>query len=132
MQSVVTLRMEKENEAFRQRLTQAVDRLHHAQFTDLEQVTAEVCHEIDSLVGDHNKQMRGLRAKYAKVHGQTAALAIGAAGAALIPALAPFLGSAVPFALAVKYGHDKVNELAERQTLARSLVGVLATASNQR
>jgi len=128
MEMLVALRMEKENEAFRQRLTQAIERLHGAQFPNMERVTAEVCHEIDSMVGDHKKELRCIRSKYAKAHGHTAAMAIGAAGAALIPALAPFLGSAVPLALAVKYGHDKVTELAEKRSLARSLVGVLATA----
>jgi hypothetical protein len=131
MEMVVALRLEKENEVFRHRLTQAIERLHCAQFPDIERVTAEVCHEIDSMVGDHVRDLRRIRRKYAKVHGQTAALAIGAAVAALMPALAPFLGSTVPFALAVKYGHDKVTELTERRALARSLVGVLAAAREQ-
>jgi hypothetical protein len=128
METVVALRVEKDNEVFRQRLSQAIDRLHGAQFQDLERVTAEVCHEIDSMVGDHDSELRRIRTKYARIHGETAVLAIGAAGAALIPALAPFLGSAVPFALAAKYGHDKVAELAEKRTLTRSLIGVLAAA----
>jgi hypothetical protein len=58
----------------------------------------------------------------------TAALTLGAAVAAFIPALAPFLGGAVPLAMAVKYGYDKVAEIAETRALSRSLVDVLAHA----
>ena len=42
------------------------------------------------------------------------------------PALAPFLGSAIPLAVAAKHGYDKISELAEKRALSRSLVGVLA------
>jgi hypothetical protein len=126
--TLVTLRQENANEAFRSRLSQAFERLRVAEFTDMERVAAEVCHEIDSLVADHDNELRRLRAKYRRTHGQTAALALGAMVAAFIPALAPFLGSVVPFALVVKYGHDKVKELAEKRSLSRSLVGVLAHA----
>jgi hypothetical protein len=124
--TLVTLRQENANEAFRSRLSQAFERLRVAEFTDMERVVAEVCHEIDSLVAGHDKELRRLREKYERIHGQTAALALGAAVVAFIPALAPFLGSAVPFAIAVKYGHDKIAELAEKRSLSRSLVGVLA------
>lgn len=126
MEMVVALRKEKENEVFRHRLMQAIERLHCAQFPDMERVTAEVCHEIDSMVGEYERDVRRIRSKYKKAHGQTAALAIGAAGASLMPALAPFLGGAVPFALAVKFGYDVISQRTERRTLARSLVGVLA------
>ena len=128
MEMVVALRLEKENEVFRHRLTQAIERLHCAQFPDMERVTAEVCHEIDSMVGEYERDIRRIRSKYKKAHGETAALAIGAAGASLMPALAPFLGGAVPFALAVKFGYDVITQLTERRALARSLVGVLAAA----
>lgn len=127
-ETLVTLRQENANEAFRSRLSQAFERLRVAEFTDMERVAAEVCHEIDSLVADHDKELRSLREKYRRIHGQTAVLALAGAAAAFIPVLAPFLGSAVPFTIALKYGHDKVAELAEKRSLSRSLVGVLAHA----
>ena len=130
--TLVTLRQRNENEAFRNRLTPAVERLRVAEFTDMERVAAEVCHEIESLVADHDKKLRHLREKYGRIHGQTAALALGATTAAFIPALAPFLGSAIPFAMAVKYGHDKITELAEKRSLSRSLIGVLAHARQKK
>jgi hypothetical protein len=73
-----------------------------------------------------------LQAKYKRVHGQTAVMAVAAAGVALFPSLAPFLANVAPLALITKYGYDKVSESAEKQTLTKSLVGVLATAKSAR
>ncbi len=49
-------------------------------------VAAAVCHELASAIADHEKQQRGIQEKYDRIHGQTAVLAVAAAGAALIPA----------------------------------------------
>ena len=97
---------------------------------DVDRVAAGVCHELESAIAAHEKELRRVQEKYNRVHGQTAVLAVAAAGAALIPALAPFLGGAAPLVLAAKYGHDKVGELAEKRTLTQSLVGVLAAAKS--
>lgn len=129
--SLVRLRLDNENVAFRERLAAAVGRLHESVLGDVDRVCAEVCHEIARAITEHDKQLRSVQEKYNRVHGQTGVLAIAAAGAALIPALAPLLGVTAPFALAAKYGRDKIAEIAEKRALTQSLVGVLVEAKSK-
>ena len=124
--TLVKLRLDNENAAFRKRIAAAMERLHDSALADVDRVAAEVCHNIEEALAEHEREMRTLQKKYNRAHGQTAVLALATAGAALIPALAPLLGSAAPLVLAAKYGHDKVAELAEKRTRTQSLVGVLA------
>lgn len=126
--TLAKLRLDNENVAFRERLAASVGRLHESVLEDVDRVTAEVCHDLEGAIAEHEKELRSIQEKYNRVHGQTAVLAVAAAGAALMPALAPLLGGAAPFALAAKYGQDKVAELAEKHALTQSLVGVLAMA----
>lgn len=125
--TLAKLRLDNENVAFRERLAASVGRLYESDLADVGRVAAEVCHDLEAAIAEHEKQLRSIQEKYNRVHGQTAVLAI-ATGAALIPALAPLLGGVAPFALAAKYGYDKVAELAEKRALTQSLVGVLAVA----
>jgi hypothetical protein len=126
--TLAKLRLDNENVTFRKRLAASVCRLHESDLNDVDRVAAEVCHELEGAIAEHKKELRSIQQKYNRAHGQTAVLAIGAVGAALMPALAPLLGGVAPFALAAKYGHDKVAELAEKRALTQSLVGVLAMA----
>lgn len=128
--TLIRLREDNENIGFRKRLQDAVGRLHESVLTDIDKVAAEVCHEIAIAIAEHEKQQRNIMEKYRRIHGQTAVMAIAAAGVGLFPALAPFLANAAPFALMTKYGYDKISECAEKRTLAKSLVGVLATAKS--
>lgn len=125
------LRFDNENVAFRKRLAASLSRLHESVLDDVDRVAAEVCHDMEGAIAEHEKELRSVPEKYNRHHGQTAVLAVAAAGAALMPALAPRLGGAAPFALAAKYGHDKVAELAEKRALTQSLVGVLAVANRR-
>jgi len=122
------LRLNNENAKFRERLSQAVGKLHETALNDVDRVAAEVCREIDSAILEYEHDLRLIQERYDHIHGQTAFLGLASIGAALIPALAPFLGSVAPVALAAKYGFDKINELAEKRALGQSLMGVLATA----
>lgn len=127
IESLVNLRMGNENEKFRNRLSSAISRLPEASLNDLNRVAAEACREIDGAIAEHQRDLRQIQDKYHRVHGQTAVLAIGGLSAALMPALAPLLGTAIPLGLAAKYAHDKLAEVQEKRNLTRSLVGVLAT-----
>lgn len=132
IETLIRFREDNENISFRKRLQEAVGRLHESLLTDIDKVAAEVCQEIGVAITEHEKQQRDIQAKYKRVHGQTAVMAVAAAGVALFPSLAPYLANVAPFALMTKYGLDKVSESAEKQTLAKSLVGVLATAKSAR
>jgi hypothetical protein len=132
VETLKRLREDNENISFRKRLQDAVGRLHESLLTDIDKVAAEVCHEIAVAIAEHEKQQRDIQAKYKHVHGQTAVMAVAAAGVTLFPALAPFLVNVAPFALLTKYGYDKVSESEEKQVLTKSLVGVLATAKSAR
>lgn len=129
--TLAKLRLDNENATFRKRLASAVGRLHESVWDDVDRVAAEVCHEIEGAIAEHDKALRTIQEKYNRTHGQTATLAVAAASAALIPALAPLLGTAVPLALAVKYGYDKASELSDKRALTQSLVGILASAERE-
>lgn len=126
IETLIKLRRDGENRSFREILTRSVERLESAQLGDLNKVTAEVCHEISVAIGDHEKQVRAFEEKYKRVHGETALLAVAGAIGALVPALTPFLGAAVPLGLSVKYAANKMNELSDKASLRRSMIGVLA------
>ena len=126
--TLAKLRLDNENVAFRERLAASVGRLHESVLEDVDRVAAEVCHDLEEAIAEHEKELRSIQEKYNRVHGHTAVLTVAAAGVALMPALAPLLGCAAPFALAAKYGRNKVAELAEKHALTQSLVGVLALA----
>jgi hypothetical protein len=89
-QTLAKLRQDNENVTFRERLAVAVGRLHESELVDLDRVAAEVCHELEMAIAEHEKELRLVQQRYNRIHGQTAVLALAAAGAALIPALAPF------------------------------------------
>jgi hypothetical protein len=127
--TLARLRQNNEHVGFRKRLRDALGRLHDSMLSNIDSVAAEICHELASAIADYEKQLRCVQAKYNRIHGQTAVLALAAAGAAFIPSLAPFLGTAAPFALSAKYGRDKIEELAEKRGLTQSLIGVLATVT---
>ncbi len=128
---LVKLRMENENELFRRRLSNSINRLHESNLGNVDQIAAEVCHEIEAAIAEHDRNRRDIQEKYKRIHGQTAVLFIATVGAALIPALAPLLGCVAPFVLVAKYGLNKITELAERRALTQSLVGVLASAKRE-
>lgn len=132
VETLIRLREDNENVGFRKRLQDAVGRLHESVLSDVDKVAAEVCHEISTAIAEHEKQQRDINEKYKRIHGQTAVMGIAAAGVSLFPALAPYLASAAPFALMSKYGYDKISECAEKRTLTKSLVGVLATAKSRK
>lgn len=128
LEAITRLRLDGENEVFRVRLAASIGRLHESDLTNINRVAAEVCHEIDAAIAEHDKELRRIQERYNRRHKQTAAVALAAAGVTLFPTLAPLLGATAPFALAAKYGGDKLEERVDKRTLAHSLVGVLAAA----
>ena len=105
-------------------------RLHESGLGDINRVASEICHDLEQAIAEHEEDLRTIQLKYNRIHGQTAIVSLASAGAALMPALAPLLGSVVPLALAAKYGHDKVAELSEKRALTTSLLGVLAVSKS--
>ncbi len=128
IETLVNLRQNNENLDFRKRLHAAVTRLHKSSLGDINRVASEVCHDLEQANAEHEKELRKIQSKYNRTHGQTAILSLASAGAALMPALAPLLGSVVPLALAGKYWHDKASELSEKRAFTKSLLGVLAVS----
>jgi hypothetical protein len=128
MEALIELRSNNENLVFRKRLESAVGRLHESAMEDIDRVAAAVCLEIDHAIADHQKLVREIDSKYAQKHVKTTAAAISAVGCALVPSLAPYIGAALPFAVAAKFGWDVWDQRVERKTHAKSLLGVLAVA----
>lgn len=131
VETLARLRKDNENVVFRNRLYNSLGNLHQSMLGNVDKVAAEICHELSSAITDYEKQQSSIQEKYNLIHGQTAVMAGAVALAALIPSLAPFFGVAAPFAIAAKYGWDKVSELAEKRDLTKSLVGVLAAVKSK-
>lgn len=127
---LVELRKTNENVAFRKDLRDLVNSLPETRINDIGYVSSEVCSHIDSLVSKHEKQIQAINAKYQAKHKYSALLAGGGLAVSFIPMLTPFLGATLPFAMAAagKYSMDKLEEINERKTASKSLMGVLATA----
>ncbi|WDT75602.1 MAG: hypothetical protein MPW16_20335 [Candidatus Manganitrophus sp.] len=130
MDALIRLRQDNQNEEFRGILSSAMSRLGESELDDVDLVAAEICHNLEVAIAKHGREMQAIQRKYKSAHGQTLALAAGAFGAMIMPALMPLLGTAAPLALAAKYGYDKVAELREKRDLTHSLIGVLASAKS--
>lgn len=128
IEALVEIRKNNENEKFRNCLTTAVANLHDSALSDTDRIAAEMCHEIDSGIADHNHALREIDAKYATKNRQTFGAAAITGLGALFPSLAPFLGTTLPLALASKLAWDKVDKSAEKKKQSRSLMGILAVA----
>lgn len=129
MEALVELRRNNENEKFRQHLQGYVHDLHAAGIEDLDRVAAEVSRGISSLIAANDAELRRIQEKYQRKYLQDATVGVAALAVALVPTLAPFLGdAAAPLIVAGKYVWDKIEERSERNSLGRSLMGILARA----
>lgn len=124
--ALIELRRNGENVQFRDRLLNSFNALRGADLTNIDRVAAEIATEISRMQAEHDAHIKEIQEKYQTKYGQTAVGAWAATGAAFIPALAPFVGAAVPFAVAGKYAWDKIAETQERHAAERSLIGVVA------
>jgi hypothetical protein len=128
IEATVELRNNNENEAFRKLLGNAVSRLHDASIENTDSVAAEICRDIDSGIADHNRILRERRSEFVGRMVKWTGAAGVAGLAALVPSLAPYLGAALPLALAGKVGWDVRERSTEKKKQSRSLMGVLAVA----
>lgn len=129
VEALVELRRNGENEEFRRRIDSALTRLHDANLDNLDAVTAEITHELRTLIAQHQRDIAAIEDKYRSKHLTSAIGSWATVAGLLLPALGPFLGSpAAPLVLGGKYVYDKLSETGERKRAARSLMGVLASA----
>lgn len=127
------LRKTKENVEFRRKLREFLNNLPETRIDDIGYVASEVCSHIESLIAEHEKQIDALNRKYGAKHNYTALIAGGGLAVTMIPALAPFLGAALPIALTVggKYIANKLEENHERKIISGSMMGIFALAKNK-
>ena len=125
-EALVELRRRNENAAFRKLLNEAVGRIRESELTDVDKVASEVCIEIDRAALDHERELKAIQDKYRDKHLGTVLMTIGAAGALIMPSIAPLLGKVGILRLAYKYGFDLYKEEKEVATLSGSLIGFLA------
>lgn len=127
---LIELRKTNENISFRKELRDLVNSLPETKIKDIAYVSSEVCSHIDSLVSKHEKQIQAINSKYQAKHKYSALIAGGGLAVSFLPMLTPFLGAALTFATAAagKYSMDKLEEINEKKTVSKSLMGVLATA----
>ncbi|MBD1584011.1 hypothetical protein [Pseudoalteromonas sp. S16_S37] len=127
-EQLVELRKSDENVKFRNELRGFITGLPTIKIEDLDYTAAEVCSHIESLISTHQKEVEILNGKYKAKHMKSALIAGGGLAVTMVPALAPFLGAALPLALAAmgKYSSDKFDESHERKVLSSSMLGIFA------
>lgn len=130
VEALVEIRRNNNNEAFRKRMKGVVGGLHESAIEDIDRVAAEMCREIDSGIADHNRVVREIDDKYRAKKIQAAGAGAVTGITFLWPSLAPFIGPALPFAVAAKFGWDAWDKYNEKKRASRSLMGVLAVAKD--
>lgn len=129
--ALVQIRKDNENTAFRKRLDGAIANLHDSAIADIDRVAANISLEIDLAIGDHNRHLADIGSNYVQKHIKTAGAGVVTAIGAFAPALAPYIGAAIPFAVAAKLGWDAWDHMVEKKKAAKSLMGVLAFARDR-
>lgn len=131
LDALVEMRRNNDNEVFRKRMISVVGGLHESSIEDLDRIAAEMCREIDSGIADYNRAVRDIDGKYRIKNTQTLATGAITSVSLLWPNLAPFIGPALPFAVAAKLGWDAWEKYNEKKKISRSLMGMLAVAKDQ-
>jgi hypothetical protein len=128
--ALVEMRVNNENEKFRERLSKATSELNDAGLADLDRVANEISHGIGSLLNEHRQSARKLEEKYKPKFVGMAAKGWATVGALLMPYLTPLIATVSGLGLGGSYLQAKLEQRAERRELASSLIGVLATAAS--
>lgn len=123
---IVNLRINNENIPFKKRLRDIVSNLHYTTINDIDKVAREISHDLRIATNDHLKEIEFITNKYQRKHTKTAVTAWASLGAMLIPSLAPLIGIVAPFPLAFKYAFDKLDEKKIKESMAKSLLGVVS------
>ena len=126
------LRTTNENVEFRRKLREFINSLPETKLDDLGYVASEVCSHVESLISQHEKQIDSINKKYGAKHKNTALLSAAGLTVTMMPALAPFLGAAIPMGLATKYIGNKLEEVQEKKILSGSMMGIFALAKKDK
>ena len=131
-EQIIELRKSDENVKFRNDLRGFIASLPTMKIEDLDHTVVEICSHVESLISTHQKEVEILNGKYKAKHMKSALIAGGGLAVTMVPALAPFLGAALPLALAAsgKYTADKFEESHERKVLSSSMLGIFALAKD--
>ncbi len=128
--ALAEMRMNNENEKFRERLAKTTSLLAEADLGDMNRVAAEVTRSIGSMVNEHKQEALKIEDKYKPKYSGMAVKGWLSVGATLIPHLAPLVSTVAPVFLAGHYMQTKTEERRERRKLANSLLGIVATAKD--
>lgn len=128
--ALAEMRLNNENESFRERLSKATSLLADSDLGDMDRVVAEVTRSIGSLVNEHRQEAMKIEDKYKPKYSGMAVKGWLSVGAILIPHLAPLVSMVAPVLLAGHYAQTKAQERCEKRALANSLLGIVATAKN--
>jgi hypothetical protein len=126
--ALVELRLRGDNETFRSRMREYTVALQGAALHDINRVAAEISRGISSLILEHQNTIREINDKYNRHHVHTALLAGVTIAAAILPTVAPLVGSAAMLAPVGKLIWDIASEELDTRQASRSLMGILADA----
>jgi hypothetical protein len=122
------MRLNNENEDFRNRLAVSTSLLRDADFSDIDRVAAEVASGIGGLLNDYRSEAKKLDEKYRRKYIGLAGASWVSLGAILLPYLAPLIAVVPALGIGGKYVMTKMEERSEQKGLANSLIGILAAA----
>jgi hypothetical protein len=128
--ALAEMRMNNENESFRERLSKTTSLLAEADLGDMDRVAAEVTRSIGSMVNEHRQEAMKIEDKYKPKYRGMAVKGWLSVGASLVPHLAPLVSVVAPLYLAGQYAQTKTEERRDKRALANSLLGIVATAKN--
>jgi hypothetical protein len=128
--ALIEMRLNNENERFREQLSKATSILNEASLSNLDRVASEVSRGIGSLINEHRSEARKIAEKYRSKYSGLATKGWLSVGASLIPHLAPLIAAIPGLTLGGEYAQAKMEELREKRELSLSLIGILAAAKN--
>jgi len=128
--ALAEMRLNNENDKFREQLSKATSVLADATLDDIDRVAAEVTRSIGSLVNEHRHEAQNLENKYKPKYAEMAATGWMSAGGLIIPHLSPLVPVAPALLIAGKYVKTKLEERREKKNLSHSLLGILASAKD--
>ena len=130
IEDIVLLRSNNENQLFRKRLNEFTDHLGSASLNDIDIVAQEVGRGLDSLIEEHQQEIREIDEKYSTKYGITLGKVAISSAALFLPALGPIFGIAGPLYYHGKLMYDMYQEGKARQKASKSLIGVMASAKS--
>lgn len=126
LEHLIKLRQENASIDFRKHLRLFTNELNTASLEDIDEVSTQITHGLNSLLLDHQKKIVEIESGFKRRHMDTMVKSWLTLAATFQPWLAPFFELIPVGYLSYKYLKDKVEEIKAKKQASRSLTGVLS------